>query len=154
MVLWVPTKYVSDHKRLCSLRWSIILWSTHIILVNWDTSDFPVPTQFWDEQLEDVLLITPYTQTSVHILHFNKKNIIMIVQHSSTTLSNLLVGIRLLACTVKSVLNGHLKIDKTKVLIVNGSLMKVESIAECSPWSILQYFWPPLRAFCNTFDLH
>ena len=22
----------------------------------------------------------------------------------------------------------------------NGSLMKVESIAECSPWSILQYF--------------
>ena len=27
----------------------------------------------------------------------------------------------------------------------NGSLMKVESIAECSPWSILQYFWPTLR---------
>ena len=23
--------------------------------------------------------------------------------------------------------------------------MKVESIAECSPWSILQYFWPALR---------
>ena len=23
---------------------------------------------------------------------------------------------------------------------INGSLMKVESIAECSPWSILQYF--------------
>ena len=26
-----------------------------------------------------------------------------------------------------------------------GSLMKVESIAECSPWSILQYLWPALR---------
>ena len=26
----------------------------------------------------------------------------------------------------------------------NGSLMKVESIAECSIWSILQYFWPAL----------
>ena len=26
----------------------------------------------------------------------------------------------------------------------NGSLMKVESITECSPWSILQYFWPAL----------
>ena len=26
----------------------------------------------------------------------------------------------------------------------NGSLMKVESIAECSPSSILQYFWPAL----------
>ena len=32
----------------------------------------------------------------------------------------------------------HLKIDKTKILMTNGSLMKVESIAEC----------------CNTFDLH
>ena len=26
--------------------------------------------------------------------------------------------------------------------MANGSLMKVESIAECSHWSILQYFWP------------
>ena len=41
---------------------------------------------------------------------------------------------------VKHVLSGHLKIDKTKVLVENGSLMKVKSIAECSPWSILQYF--------------
>ena len=31
-------------------------------------------------------------------------------------------------------------IKKTKVLMENGSLMKVESIAECSPWTILQYF--------------
>ena len=30
------------------------------------------------------------------------------------------------------------------MLMTNGSLMKVESIAECSPWSILQYFWPAL----------
>ena len=35
------------------------------------------------------------------------------------------------------------KINKTKVLKKNGSLMKVESIAECS-----------LGAFCNTFDPH
>ena len=28
--------------------------------------------------------------------------------------------------------------------MANGSLMKVESIAECSPWSILRYFWPAL----------
>ena len=30
--------------------------------------------------------------------------------------------------------------------MTNGSLMKVESIAECdcSPWCILQYFWPTL----------
>ena len=40
------------------------------------------------------------------------------------------------------------KIDKTKVFKTAGSLMQVESIAECSPWSILQYFRP------NTFNLH
>ena len=35
------------------------------------------------------------------------------------------------------------KKDKTKIIITNGSLMKVKRIAECS-----------LEAFCNTFDLH
>ena len=45
--------------------------------------------------------------------------------------------------TVNPVLSSHSKIDKRKVLKTNGSLMKVESIAECS-----------LGAFCNTFDLH
>ena len=42
--------------------------------------------------------------------------------------------------TVKPALSDHSKIDKTKILMTNGSLMKVESIAECSPWSILQFF--------------
>ena len=49
-------------------------------------------------------------------------------------------------CTVKvskPILSGHSKLDETMVLKTNGSLMKVESIAECS-----------LGAFCNTFDLH
>ena len=36
------------------------------------------------------------------------------------------------------------KMDKIKILITIGSLMKVESIAECSTWSILQYFEPAL----------
>ena len=27
-----------------------------------------------------------------------------------------------------------------KIFMTNGSLMTVKSIAECSPWSILQYF--------------
>ena len=44
---------------------------------------------------------------------------------------------------IQPVLSGHSKINKTKVLMTNGSLMKVESIAECS-----------LGAFYNTFDLH
>ena len=43
---------------------------------------------------------------------------------------------------VKPVLSRHSKIDKTHILKTNGSLMKVESIAD------------PLGAFCNTFDLH
>ena len=42
--------------------------------------------------------------------------------------------------TVKPVLSGHSKIDKTKIIMTKGNLMKVESIAECSPWNILQYF--------------
>ena len=38
----------------------------------------------------------------------------------------------------KICLKRSLKKDKTKVLMENGSLMKVKRIAECS-WSILQY---------------
>ena len=34
-----------------------------------------------------------------------------------------------------------------------GSLMKVESIAEMSPWSILQYFWPALSDNWSRFFL-
>ena len=41
---------------------------------------------------------------------------------------------------IKPVLSGNPNIDKTNILMTNGSLMKVESIAECSPWNILQYF--------------
>ena len=36
--------------------------------------------------------------------------------------------------TVKPVLSGHSKIDKTKILMTNGTSMKVESIAECFSW--------------------
>ena len=46
-------------------------------------------------------------------------------------------------CTLKPVLRGHSKIDKTKVLKTDYCLMKVKGIAECS-----------LGAFCNTFDLY
>ena len=45
--------------------------------------------------------------------------------------------------TVKPALSGNSKLDKTKILKTNSSLMKVESIAEYS-----------LGAFCNTFDVH
>ena len=35
------------------------------------------------------------------------------------------------------------------VLMTPGSLMKVKIIAECSPWSILQYLWPALSDNCS-----
>ena len=41
-------------------------------------------------------------------------------------------------CTVKPVLSSHSKIDKAKILMTNGRLMKVESIAECSPFDLHQ----------------
>ena len=44
---------------------------------------------------------------------------------------------------VKPVLSSHTKRDKTKVLKTSGSLMKVESIAECST-----------GVFYNTFNRH
>ena len=36
--------------------------------------------------------------------------------------------------------------------MTNGSLMKVKSIAECSPLSILQYFWPALFIYTILFQ--
>ena len=42
--------------------------------------------------------------------------------------------------------------------MTNGSLTKDESIAECSPWRILQYFWPALsdnwswKPICGLFE--
>ena len=43
--------------------------------------------------------------------------------------------------TLKPVLSGYSKIDKTKILMTNGRLIKVKNIAE-------------FGAFCNTFDLY
>ena len=40
----------------------------------------------------------------------------------------------------KTCLKQQLKTRQNKDLMTNGSLKKVESIAECSPWSILQFF--------------
>ena len=42
--------------------------------------------------------------------------------------------------TVKPVVSGHSRIEEKKILVTNGSLMKVESFSECSPGSIRQYF--------------
>ena len=71
--------------------------------------------------------------------HFNK-NIHLTASLRNSTKQKVHVGSQY----SKTCLKQPLKKDKTKILITNSSLMKVERIAECSPWSILQYFWPAL----------
>ena len=51
-----------------------------------------------------------------------------------------LFKLKIVVGTVKPVLSGLSKIDKTKILMTNGSIMKVKSISVGSPWSILKYF--------------
>ena len=46
--------------------------------------------------------------------------------------------------TVKPVLSGHSKRRPKLVFKTNFGLMQVKIIAECSPWSILQYVCPSL----------
>ena len=67
--------------------------------------------------------------------HFNKKKYSSYIESMNSTKKKVHVGSQY----SKTCLEQPLKKDKTKILITNGSLMKVESIAECSPWSILQY---------------
>ena len=67
-------------------------------------------------------------------------NILRNNQTHNTDATLMKCGCSVSISTVKPVLRGHLKIHKTKVLMENGSLMKIENIAECSPWSNLQYF--------------
>ena len=67
--------------------------------------------------------------------HFNKKYS-SYSESTNSTKQKVHIGSQ----NSKTCLKQPLKKDKTKILITNGSLMKVESIAECSPWSILQYF--------------
>ena len=73
----------------------------------------------------------------------NSKNLFEPQHDCARFKSNLPIRCIIKDNAVKPVLSGHSKIDKTTVLKTNGSLMKVESNAECS-----------LGAFCSTFDLH
>ena len=54
----------------------------------------------------------------------------------------------------KTCVNWPLKIDKTKMLMTNGSLMKVKGIAECPKGSILHFFdnwsWKPIFCFSKS----
>ena len=82
----------------------------------------------------------PLPNLSFEITFDYELNEVVVLNSYSDTL---IIGNQLF--TVKTVKNGDSKIDKTEILMTNGSLMKIESIAECSPWSILEYFWPALK---------
>ena len=71
----------------------------------------------------------------VKISHFNKK-----YSTCSKSINSTKQKVHVGCHYSKTFLKQPLKKDKTKILIANGSVMKVKSIAECSPWSILQYF--------------
>ena len=71
----------------------------------------------------------------VKISHFNKK-----YSTCSKSINSTKQKVHVGCHYSKTFLKQPLKKDKSKILIANGSVMKVKSIAECSPWSILQYF--------------
>ena len=70
--------------------------------------------------------------------YFNKKN--MCIQLTASLMNSTNQNVHVGSQYSKTCLKQPLKKDKTKILITNGSLIKVRSIAKCSPWSILQYF--------------
>ena len=65
--------------------------------------------------------------------HFNKKNIHL----TNPTKPKKYIGSQYSKTCLKQPLK---KTKQRSFKITNGSLMKVKSIAECSPWSILQYY--------------
>ena len=116
--------------------------------------DFSMPSEIWWARV-----IVPWFQNmargngpsgpilfSCEKSHFNKKYP-SYSESTNSTKQKVHVGSQY----SKTCLKQPLKKDKTKILIINGSLMKVESIAECSPWSILQYFWPALSDNWSSF---
>ena len=69
--------------------------------------------------------------------------ILIIFSESDQFLSKLILQVyycRVCVLVSKTCVKRPLKIDEKNILMPNGSLMKVQSITECSPWSILQYF--------------
>ena len=87
-----------------------------------------------------------FAEFKVHLIHRKQVSIlyntVLILCDEGAGLVVMMMS-KMLKNFVKPVLSGHSKIHKTKVFKTNGTLMKVESIAECS-----------LGAFCNSFDLH
>ena len=91
---------------------------------------------FWQRRLCDSCFQNPFLRAQRHL--------VLCYTLLNAEINRVFSGNNVILDTVKPVLSGHSNIDKTKILMTNGSLMKVESICRMLP----------LGAFCNTFDLH
>ena len=69
-------------------------------------------------------IILPYRRWTIKQMLVNRKSCLLDTRVERPPLPQLAK-----VYTVKHVLRGHSKIDKTKIVMTNGSLMKVESIA-------------------------
>ena len=105
-----------------------------IFLVTWlimaketDCYRLHSPTQYDKQQFMNDEAIAQHTHTPLHVyvkpISFQPVNKVS---------------------TVKPVFSGHSKRRPKLVFKTDYRLMQVKSIAECSPWSILQYFLPSL----------
>ena len=56
----------------------------------------------------------------------------MLTQMTTKMVTNILFSLAEAKGTAKPVFNGHSIIDKPKILMTNGSLLKVKGVAECS----------------------
>ena len=129
----------------CPLHWRnpAIVGQFRIHLHVFDTSFKRQNDVTPSNAITDIILQWQMTSASACFPHTFKTVTSLFHEHDFLAMAIQAMCVRILN-TVKPVLSGHSKIDKTKTFMTNGSLMKVESIAECSPWSILQYFWPAL----------
>ena len=134
-LVWAIRKWISKQALFSGaiLRWKFLLILTYVWLT-------PICGLHTTEPVEMFLDFLPICKVTHPLLIFpaNKCDI---------TLWKHVWGSEKQTSTVKPVLSGHSKIEKTKILMTNCSLMKVERIAECSPWSIVQYFWPALSNY-------
>ena len=74
-------------------------------------------------------VVKMFTKSNICLKYLTVSNRVQDGETTSTTNS-----------TVKPVLSGHSKRTPKLVFNTDNHLMQVKSIAECSPWSILQYF--------------
>ena len=140
---WLPTYYLKTDRENCSKFW--IIFHTY----TWEHSGSVVEclTRDWEVAGSTSPASLPYGPWARYIYPS-----LVLVQPRKTCpclIERLLMGRKesnhtYHTYTVKPVLGDHPKRMPKLVSNIDYPLMQVKSIAECSKWSILQYFWPSL----------